>query len=53
MGFDVRLSNPYITKLIAKSKKKKVDVRIMADLPDSHIVESHALHKRAKLQKAE
>ena len=34
MGFDVTLSNPYTTKLIAESKKKtdKVDAAVLADM---------------------
>lgn len=34
MGYDVILSNPYTTRLIAESKKKtdKVDARILADM---------------------
>lgn len=34
MGYDVTLSNPYTTRLIAESKKKtdKVDARVLADM---------------------
>ncbi len=34
MGFDVILSNPYVNRLIAQSKKKtdKIDAKILADL---------------------
>ena len=50
MGFDVVLSNPYTTKLIAKSKKKtdKIDARILADLDrGNYIIESHVPSKKS------
>ena len=49
MGLDVRPSNPYTTKLIAKSKKKtdKIDASIIADMHRGNYIESHVPSKKA------
>ena len=50
MGFDVALSHPYATRMIARSNKKtdKIDARILADLyRGNHLVVCHVPSRQA------